>query len=911
MASVGTAFVDVGGNFDGFNQGVENAGKNLLGKADGWGTAIKAAIAPAFAIGAVVGLEQLGAKFDDAFDQIRIGTGATGAALEGLQQDFKDTLSQVPSSFGDTSTAIADLNARLGLTGKPLSDLATQFLNLSRITKTDLGTNVDNITRVFGDWGIATGDQSAAMDKLFRASQSSGIGIQDLSSSIVQFGAPFRNLGFTFDQSAALLAQFNKTGVNTDTVIAGLKAGVGKLAKSGEDVPTTFKRIVEQITALGPGTEATGLAIKLFGQRAGPDLADAIAGGKFSIDDMLKAIDDGSDTINQAASDTDDWREKLDILKNKALVALEPIASSVFDGFTRVTEWLIDTGLPKLGDAFGTVRDTVQDVIGDVIAGFQNPGELFGIGNWNAIFVDIGVIAGRVVDGVVTAFDAVKNWFVANWPAIQSAFETAWEKVQLGFQWLLDHKAVLIGALTAISLVIFGPLTTAIAGFALAYTKWDGFRKVIDNIVKWVQTSLLPALRGFILWVQTNTAKLVDYVSERWESISKAVLNVIKVLTVAVGIALAPLIFVWQHAHDQIMDIVNVVWGTIQLTIGTAIRIIKDIIDVVIGLLSGDWGMAWDAIKDIPQAAFEYMIGTVQLGIDAVKAIIEGALAILAGLWDLAWSGIQTVLSTAWQAIIDVVTTSTQTVVQFFIDLPGRILTALGDLASLLVQKGIDLIIGLLQGLAQKVLDLWAWEASLPGLILGALGSLLSTLMQSGKDLLIGLLTGLALQLLSVILWFTELPGKILSAIGNLANTLYQKGRDLVQGFIDGIKSKAGDVLVAIGNAVPGGLGSSGTKGAVTPVNPDGTPKTASGGVFTHQQVRSIAEQGAEGVFTGDQALNILWTLGQGGAANVAGPQAATLPPIHLELNGVAADPQTLTRMASDELSWMLRTRAA
>ena len=83
-------------------------------------------------------LVDLGNQFHDAYANIRVGTGATGAALDGLEGSFRNVAETVPSDMGEVSTAIGDLNTRLGITGKPLEDLATQVLYLSDLTGTDL-----------------------------------------------------------------------------------------------------------------------------------------------------------------------------------------------------------------------------------------------------------------------------------------------------------------------------------------------------------------------------------------------------------------------------------------------------------------------------------------------------------------------------------------------------------------------------------------------------------------------------------------------------------------------------------------------------------------------------------------------------------------------------------------------------
>jgi hypothetical protein len=48
---------------------------------------------------ATTGILKLGTDFDEAFDKIRVGTGATGAALDDLKDDFKAVYSAVPAKW--------------------------------------------------------------------------------------------------------------------------------------------------------------------------------------------------------------------------------------------------------------------------------------------------------------------------------------------------------------------------------------------------------------------------------------------------------------------------------------------------------------------------------------------------------------------------------------------------------------------------------------------------------------------------------------------------------------------------------------------------------------------------------------------------------------------------------------------
>ena len=277
------------------------------------------------------GALKLASEFDDAYDTIRVATGKTGRSLDNLKKDFRAVVRDVPADFGDASTAVAELNRRTGQTGKPLQGLAKRMLELTRLTGGDLSTNIQLTTRLFGDWGIKTQDQAETLDKLFRAGQAAGVGIDALATSVVKFGAPLRQLGFSFDQSIALLAKFEKEGVNSSLVMSGMRIALGKLAKAGKDPQKGFLDLSQRIKDAGSSAAANRIAIEAFGQRAGPDMAAAIREGRLSIRDLQRQISGGKDTILGAARDAEDFGEKWKRVSNRLKLLAEPVVTKGLD----------------------------------------------------------------------------------------------------------------------------------------------------------------------------------------------------------------------------------------------------------------------------------------------------------------------------------------------------------------------------------------------------------------------------------------------------------------------------------------------------------------------------------------------------------------------------------------------------
>jgi TP901 family phage tail tape measure protein len=429
--SVAEAFVTVRPDMDRF-------GSDLQSKLGGMaGFAAKAGAGIAAGLAAAVGVAfKIGSEFQDATNTIRIGTGATGDALAELRGSFDNVVRDVPASFADASTAVADLNTRLGLTGEPLETLSGQFLDLARITGGDVAEQIRLGTRVFGDWDVATAQQADTLDSLFRAAQGSGAGIEQLMGQVVQFGSPLRAMGFSLEESVALFAQFEREGVNAELVIGSLRQGLGRMARAGEDAPETFRRIVTEIEGMESRTEATALAMELFGARAGPDMAAAIQEGRFSIEEMLAAIEGGEDTIAKAASDTEGFSEAWQRFKNNAMLALEPVAQRVFDLLADkmdvLADWFRDNG-PAI-EAW--INDTLIPAFENMVAWWVENGPTV-IERIRDIASAIGTFVERAVEGWHQFNEGFLQPLLEGWRQIDENFiqglVQGWGQIERGF----------------------------------------------------------------------------------------------------------------------------------------------------------------------------------------------------------------------------------------------------------------------------------------------------------------------------------------------------------------------------------------------------------------------------------------------------------------------------------------------
>lgn len=311
-------------------------------------------------------LKDLGSQFDEAADAIRIGTGATGDALDGLLDDFDEVYKSVPTTMEDASKAIADYNTRLGLTGPQLQEISKQALQVSDMLGDDLGGVIEESSQAFQQWNIDADNMGGAMDYIFKVSQSTGMGFTDLMSNMQKFGPQLQEMGYSFETASALMGQLDKAGVNTEEVLSAMKKSVGALAKEGISASDGLAMYYEQIKNAGTAVEAASIASEIFGTKAGSTMAAAIRDGTLAVGDLTESLLENGETIAGAAEDTYDFAERLQIMKQGLEVALKPMANTVFDGlnkFMPVLQKLMEQIVPVISDAVEAAAPFVEEFL--------------------------------------------------------------------------------------------------------------------------------------------------------------------------------------------------------------------------------------------------------------------------------------------------------------------------------------------------------------------------------------------------------------------------------------------------------------------------------------------------------------------------------------------------------------------
>lgn len=131
------------------------------------------------------------------------------------------------------------------------------------------------------------------------------------------------------------------------------------------------------------------------------------------------------------------------------------------------------------------------------------------------------------------------------------------------------------------------------------------------------------------------------------------------------------------------------------------------------------------------------------------------------------------------------------------------ILTGPIGLAVLVITKNWDRIkagvVALKNFIGARISEVVGFFLFLPLRITAAVGNLAELLLQKGRDLVGGLLTGVRNVAGGLFRFFTNLGGTILAKIGDASHWLYDIGGKIISGLIDGIKHSLGGLGKVLG----------------------------------------------------------------------------------------------------------------
>lgn len=576
---------------------VKEAGKDADNATEGF-TVMKGVLADlaATAIKAVVqGLKDLGkaaidawTQFDEGTDTIIKMTGATGEAAQELQDSFAKVSKRIVGDSNTIGKTMGELNTRFNFTGQELEDATVAFLKFADVTGADAADAVADVNKALVASGKDINDYQEILDALTVASQKSGVSVSKVSDALTKYGAQTRALGMDIDEVVALFAQFESAGINSEAAIAGIVKATGKWQASGQDAEITLAKTINSIKTETSELKAAELATEAFGNKAGPELADAIRSGRFEFTELTKAVKNSAGAVERTFEETQDAPDKLKLAVQGLKVDLAQTTNELLTEFAPD----IEKALTKIGKA---LKDDIIPAIKNAIKWIKDNRTMIltTLSSLAAGLVALNVV--KIITGLVNAFKAFK--------AAQEGATVA--------QWLLNTamNANPIG-------IIIAAITALVTAFVLLWNKSEAFRDFFIGMWEAIKEVIAEAWE-FIAGVFEEAWDIikgvwegaVEFFTGLWSGIKNAFKSVKDFFGDLFGDA-------WDRIKDNWEDVTAFfegIWDGIKNIFGG----VKDFfVDVFEG--------AKDAIKTIWDTMADIIKAPINVLIDGLNLFIKG-----------------------------------------------------------------------------------------------------------------------------------------------------------------------------------------------------------------------------------------------------------------------------------------------
>lgn len=288
----------------------------------------KAVTAPIIAVGAASAAAWN--EVDAGMDTIVTKTGATGSALEDMQQRMQNIAATIPTDFQTAGDAVGEVNTRFGLTGDALEDLSAQFIKFAQINNKDVNSSIDSVQQVMSAFNISADQAGNVLDLLNVVGQNTGISMDSLESQLVSNSTALQSLGLNIGDAAGLLGQLDKSGVDASVVFTGLS----KVQK------TAMEDGVSMQDELQKAVSTSDDAIDIFGSKAGPKLYEAFQNGTLSVYQFAESIEGESGLEDSLGSVNETFEGTLDPA-DQMTVAMNNLKETGAELFTTVQEMAV------------------------------------------------------------------------------------------------------------------------------------------------------------------------------------------------------------------------------------------------------------------------------------------------------------------------------------------------------------------------------------------------------------------------------------------------------------------------------------------------------------------------------------------------------------------------------------------
>ena len=655
------------------------------------------------------------------------------------------------SSFTQTDGQIT-IQLKLETDGyeKSLKNVAKKSSSMADIIKgTFVGKTLFSVASkgyqmIAGSVGKAT----ARLDAMGKATNVMSIlsGSTEKASQVVQgLTDAVSDTAYGLDAAATSTQKLATSGLDLDGSARMVKNLMDAVSFYGDGTNETLENVVDAMAKMNSSgkisadqwqrlTDAGIPVLKIFAEKTGKSMAevsDAFSKGKISAQDfdaiLTDALENGTQSFPAVAGKA---KEMAGSFATSFSNMSARIAIGVANVITAFNNFVQDSGLPS-----------IQTMIADFGSVIKN-GLNWVADNMPAILNGIIDLVKKVGDSMPHLTNAIRT--VVDYVQ-QNAGGTV-DVIKEALKWLIDNIPAVTGVLDSLS--------PAIIAIGVAFATWK-FINTVKNVTSLLQTGFLNAI--------FNVSKAINLLSG----------NPIMLIVSAIAALVAGFLYLW-NTSESFRNFWIGLWDTIKTAAGT-------VVDGVVTFFT----------ETIPEA-FNSFLEACQSVADSVAVFFT---------------------ETIPQAILSFV----QAVIQFFtVDLPYNIGYGIGWIIGKIAEFGQNLINFATTTVPQFIQSVIDWFMQLPGQIWSWLLAVLSSIAQWGTDMISKGAEAASEFLTSIINWFRQLPGQIwswlLTTIHNIGswvtdmkNKAIDAGTKFKDGLVDEVKKIPGRML-SLGRDIVDGI---------------------------------------------------------------------------------------------------------
>ena len=448
-------------------------------------------------------------EVDEGLDIIVKKTGASGKALEDMEDAAKNLATSIPTDFRTAGEAVGEVNTRFGLTGKALEDLSGKFIKFAELNETSVSASIDSVQAAMAAFGVSGDRAGDVLDILNKAGQDTGTSLDKLAGDLTANATALREMGFDINSATGFLANLNKNGLDASAVMTGLRKALQNATKNGQSMDQALSSLTGKIRGAKSETQAMQLATELFGAKAAPSLVKAIREGRLSFDELANSIKDYGDSVDQTFENTLDPIDRFKTTLNELKIVGADLVNAAAPMIKSLAEGL-KNAVSGLRTAWEGLSPQMQETI------IKLAGVAAAVG-------PVLTVGGKLVSGIGSLMELAPK-LVSGFQAVQGALSALWGVMSA-------HPVVAVIAALAALVAAFIHCWNNVEGFKEFFLNaWDTIVQGVNNAADWIKKAIDSIGQWFsnlgqnaLNWGRDLIQNFINGISQMWENAKRKV----------------------------------------------------------------------------------------------------------------------------------------------------------------------------------------------------------------------------------------------------------------------------------------------------------------------------------------------------------------------------------------------------